>query len=74
MALKEFALSSGSACTSEDTQGSYVIRALGADDESAHSSIRVGLGRGNTVDQVDHLLELLVTSVSRLRAISAAPA
>jgi cysteine desulfurase len=73
MAVRDFALSSGSACTSGSTQGSYVIRALGAGDEAAHSSLRFGLGRGNTADQVDRLVDELAAAVERLRAISTAP-
>ena len=73
MAVKGFALSSGSACTSEDSQGSYVIRAIGGDEERSHGSIRIGLGRGNNAEQVAALVDQLAESVSRLRAISAAP-
>lgn len=73
MAVRDFALSSGSACTSGSTQGSYVVRALGRGDEAAHSSLRFGLGRGNTAAQVDLLVERLGTAVERLRAISTAP-
>jgi cysteine desulfurase len=72
MAVKGFALSSGSACTSGASEGSYVIRALGAGDEAAHGSIRFGLGRGNNAAQVDALVEELAAAVARLRAISAA--
>jgi cysteine desulfurase len=73
MAVRDFALSSGSACTSGSTQGSYVVRALGAGDEAAHSSLRFGLGRGNTEEQVDRLVAELASAVERLRAISTAP-
>jgi cysteine desulfurase len=73
MAVRDFALSSGSACTSGSTQGSYVVRALGGGDEAAHSSLRFGLGRGNTEEQVDRLVEQLAVAVERLRAISTAP-
>jgi cysteine desulfurase len=72
--LKEFALSSGSACTSGESQGSHVVRALGGPAEDAHSSVRFGLGRGNTPDQVRLLVERLAASVERLRAISGATA
>jgi len=70
MAVKRYALSSGSACTSGEAGGSYVIRALGAGDDAAHSSIRFGLGRGNTAEQVDALVEDLAAAVEKLRAIS----
>jgi cysteine desulfurase len=70
MAVKEFALSSGSACTSDQAHGSYVIRALGRSEEDAHSSIRFGLGRSNTQQHVERLVEDLTTAVERLRAIS----
>ncbi len=70
MAVKEFALSSGSACTSDEPQGSYVIRALGRSEEDAHSSIRFGLGRSNTRQHVEQLVRDLATAVERLRAIS----
>jgi cysteine desulfurase len=72
MALREFALSSGSACTSGSAQGSYVVRALGAGDEAAHSSVRFGLGRANDAAQVDRLVDRLSDCVARLRAISTA--
>jgi cysteine desulfurase len=68
--LKGFALSSGSACTSGQSHGSHVVRALGGPAEDAHSSIRFGLGRGNTLEQVQHLVERLEVCVERLRVIS----
>lgn len=74
MALKGFALSSGSACSSADTRGSHVIRAIAPGDEMIHGSIRVGLGRGNREEHVDALVEALTNSVARLRAISTATA
>ncbi len=70
MALKNIALSSGSACTSASLEPSYVLRALGADDASAHSSIRFGLGRFTTEEEVDFCIEETVRHVSRLRALS----
>ncbi|MGD2084436.1 MAG: cysteine desulfurase family protein, partial [Chromatiales bacterium] len=68
MALKGFALSSGSACSSTDSRGSHVIRAIAPGDEMVHGSIRVGLGRGNREEHVDALVEALAASVARLRA------
>jgi cysteine desulfurase len=70
MALKDVAVSSGSACTSASLEPSYVLRALGVGDELAHTSIRFGLGRFNTEAEVDYVTELVATSVERLRALS----
>jgi len=70
MALKDVAVSSGSACTSASLEPSYVLRALGAGDELAHSSIRFGIGRFNTQEEIDYVAELVVTSVERLRQLS----
>jgi cysteine desulfurase len=69
-AVKGFALSSGSACTSDQPHGSYVIRALGRSEEDAHSSIRFGLGQGNTAAHIRPLVDELALAVHRLRAIS----
>ena len=70
MALKDLAVSSGSACTSASLEPSYVLRALGVGDELAHTSIRFGLGRFNTEAEVDYVIDLVVTSVERLRTLS----
>jgi len=70
MALKNLAVSSGSACTSASLEPSYVLRALGVDDELAHSSLRFGLGRFTTEEEVDLVLELLEKHVGRLREMS----
>jgi len=70
MALKDIALSSGSACTSASLEPSYVLRALGADDEMAHSSIRFGMGRFTTEEEVDYTVDKCVRNVNRLREMS----
>merc|ERR1712036_15126 len=67
MALKDIALSSGSACTSASLEPSYVLRALGADDEMAHSSIRFGIGRFTTVEEVDYTIDKCVKNAQKLR-------
>jgi len=70
MALKDVAVSSGSACTSASLEPSYVLRALGVGEELAHTSIRFGLGRFNTEQEVDYVVDLVVKSVERLRTLS----
>lgn len=70
MALKEVAVSSGSACTSASLEPSYVLRALGVDEDMAHTSIRFGFGRFTTEEEVDHAIELVVRHVERLREMS----
>lgn len=70
MALKNIAVSSGSACTSASLEPSYVLRALGVDDELAHSSLRFGIGRFTTEAEIDFCLELLQKHVERLREMS----
>jgi cysteine desulfurase len=70
MAIKEVAVSSGSACTSASLEPSYVLRALGVGDELAHSSIRFGLGRFNTEDEVDFVADLVIKKVKHLRDMS----
>ncbi len=70
MALKDVAVSSGSACTSASLEPSYVLRALGIGEELAHTSIRFGLGRFNTEEEVDFVSDLVVDKVSRLRELS----
>ena len=70
MALKDIAVSSGSACTSASLEPSYVLRALGRDDELAHSSIRFTIGRFTTVEEIDYAIELIKKSVVKLRDLS----
>jgi len=67
---KHVAVSSGSACTSASLEPSYVLRALGVGDDLAHSSLRFGLGRFNTEDEVDRVADLVVRSANRLRELS----
>ncbi|KAF7233213.1 hypothetical protein EG68_11545 [Paragonimus skrjabini miyazakii] len=67
MALKQVALSSGSACTSASLEPSYVLRAIGAEEDLAHSSIRFGIGRFTTEEEVDFTVKQVVTHVKRLR-------
>jgi len=70
MGLKEIALSSGSACTSSTLEPSYVMRALGVGSDLAHSSIRFGLGRFNTEEEVAYVLSRTVETIKRLREMS----
>jgi cysteine desulfurase len=70
MALKEVALSSGSACTSASLEPSYVLRAIGADEDLAHSSIRFGIGRFTTEEEVDYTVKKCVKEAHRLRDMS----
>jgi cysteine desulfurase len=70
MALKDLAVSSGSACTSASLEPSYVLRALGREDELAHSSIRFSIGRFTTAEDVDYTVEKIRSSVEKLRALS----
>ncbi len=70
MGISDIAVSSGSACTSATLEPSYVIRALGTNEELAHSSIRFGLGRFNTEEEVDFVADRVVKEVKRLREMS----
>ncbi len=70
MALKDIAVSSGSACTSASLEPSYVLRALGREDELAHSSIRFTIGRFSTEEEVDFVIDLVRGQVERLRELS----
>jgi cysteine desulfurase len=70
MGLKDIALSSGSACTSATLEPSYVLRSLGVGSDLAHSSIRFGLGRFNTQEEVDFVVDRVVQAVTKLREMS----
>lgn len=70
MALKDICLSSGSACTSASLEPSYVLRALGLDDENAHSSLRFGIGRFTTEEEVDYVADKIIKVVTKLREMS----
>jgi cysteine desulfurase len=70
MSLRDVAVSSGSACTSASLEPSYVLKALGVGEAQAHTSIRFGLGRWNTEEEVDYVCDRLVEQVTRLRAMS----
>ena len=70
MALKDVAVSSGSACTSASLEPSYVLRAMGVPVEMAHTSIRFGLGRFNTEEEVDYVIDLVAQKVKKLREMS----
>ncbi len=70
MAIKDVAVSSGSACTSASLEPSYVLRAMGVGDDMAHSSIRFGLGRFTTAEEVDFVISLVIAKVKKLRDMS----
>jgi cysteine desulfurase len=70
MSLKGIAVSSGSACTSASLEPSYVLRALGRNDELAHSSLRFTIGRFTTMEEVDYAIEQTRVAVEKLRDLS----
>jgi cysteine desulfurase len=70
MALSDMAVSSGSACTSSSLEPSYVLRALGRNDELAHSSIRFTIGRYTTEEEIDYIIERIREKVGKLRDLS----
>jgi len=70
MALKDIALSSGSACTSASLEPSYVLRALGAAEDMAHSSLRFGIGRFTTEAEIDFVVKHIIGTVQKLRDMS----
>jgi cysteine desulfurase len=70
LAIKDLAVSSGSACTSSSLEPSYILRALGVDDTLAHSSIRFGFGRFTTKEEVDYAAQLVLSKIKKLRDLS----
>jgi cysteine desulfurase len=70
LAIKDLAVSSGSACTSASLEPSYVLRALGLDEEMAHTSIRFGIGRFTTAAEIDYAAKLILSKIDHLRAMS----
>jgi cysteine desulfurase len=70
MAVKDVAVSSGSACTSASLEPSYVLRAIGVKEDMAHTSLRIGFGRFTTEEEVDFTADLLIRQVNRLRSMS----
>lgn len=70
MAIKDLAVSSGSACTSASLEPSYVLRALGVEEELAHTSLRLGIGRYITETEIDQAIESITNAVNKLRAMS----
>lgn len=70
MGIKDLAVASGSACTSASLEPSYVLHALGVEDEMAHTSIRFGIGRYTTVEEIDYAIDHVITAVKKLRELS----
>ncbi|XVN42589.1 MAG: IscS subfamily cysteine desulfurase [Candidatus Rickettsia vulgarisii] len=70
LAIKDLAVSSGSACTSSSLEPSYVLRAMGVDEELAHTSIRFGIGRFTTIEEIDYAVELIISKINKLRELS----
>lgn len=70
MAIKEIALSSGSACTSASLEPSYVLRAIGVEEDMAHTSLRISIGRFTSEQEVDYAISLIKSQVEKLREMS----
>ena len=73
MALRDVALSSGSACTSASLEPSHVLRAIGVSDALAHGSVRIGVGRFNTAEEIERVAERIAQEVARLRELASGP-
>jgi len=70
LSIKDLAVSSGSACTSASLEPSYVLKALGVEEEMAHTSLRIGFGRFTTFEEVDYAAELIIANINKLRELS----
>jgi cysteine desulfurase len=70
LAIKDLAVSSGSACTSSSLEPSYVLKAMGVGDELAHTSIRFGIGRFTKEEEIDYATELVLSKIEKLRELS----
>lgn len=70
MAMRDVAVSSGSACTSASLEPSYVLRAIGVDEELAHTSIRFGIGKFTTEEEIDFVANAVIEAVNKLRSLS----
>lgn len=70
MAIKDIALSSGSACTSASLEPSYVLRAIGVEEDLSHTSLRIGFGRFTTMEEIEYAAHMLKNEVNRLRDMS----
>ena len=70
LAIKDLAVSSGSACTSTSLEPSYILRSIGLDEALAHTSIRFGIGRFTTEEEIDYTVELLLSKINKLRELS----
>ena len=70
MGIKDLSVSSGSACTSASLEPSYVLRALGVEEDLAHTSLRIGFGRFTTEDEIDYAADRIVEAVQKLRNMS----
>ena len=70
MAIKNLAVSSGSACTSSSLEPSYVLRAIGVEDDLAHTSLRIAFGRFTTEEEIDYAIDLITDQVNNLREMS----
>jgi cysteine desulfurase len=70
LAIKDLAVSSGSACTSSSLEPSYVLKSIGVGDELAHTSMRFGIGRFTTEEEIDYAADLVLSKIEKLRELS----